>query len=377
MSGTHEDPFQHDPRLDMSFGHLFDAYVAERALGPETRTLGVYRSSWRSLSEWAARELGREPRVIDLSNRLLNAFLVAPGPKGERAESSRRSLASNIRSVVSKSRAFGLVPPGVLAAFELPAVTARVPSVFDDEALAAIFEALEAERTAVRLRLRAVANLMLDTGARPAEVASIALGDAAWDRRQVRLSGKGAKDRLVPLGERSLEFIDDYMRIRPTPASPDEPLFLAARGERRAVASTTLASDMRDVLREVGLVESRSGVNDDGRSVSLYTVRKTFARRAAEGGMDVSELAALMGHEPSSIPMLVERYYRPTITQTQRAHANARPADAFHEWRARRGRDPKPAPRPGTLFERWAPVSTAAGKMPRRIPSSRNRTSGA
>lgn len=78
------------------------------------------------------------------------------------------------------------------------------------------------------------------------------------------------------------------------------------------------------------------------RDTALYTMRRTFARRAAEGGMDVAELAAMMGHEPSSIPMLMRLCYRPTELHEQRAHAEARPADAFMTGaqRGERSRDP-------------------------------------
>ena len=67
---------------------------------------------------------------------------------------------------------------------------------------------------------------------------------------------------------------------------------------------------MRDLLIRLGLVDPSAPVatEKDGR-VSLYTFRKTFAKRAAEGGMDVAELAAIMGHSPNSIDMLVRVYY--------------------------------------------------------------------
>jgi integrase len=274
-----------------------------------------------------------------------------------------------------------LVPVDCLATFETPAVTDRPPVFFDDQALALIFEALEARRTTSNLRLRVTANVMLDCGARPAEVSTLTFADLWEGSSQVRIHGKGAKDRVVPVGVHSWKYLADYMRVRGRPAAPTEPVLLDLRGARKQVASTTLASDMNDLLILLGLVVRGSrleGIRDDS-GYSLYTMRRTFARRAAEGGMDVAELAAMMGHEPSSIPMLMRLYYRPTELHKQRAHAEARPADGLHDWRPTRGAESRSnSGRALTFFERWAGASrrTDDGNKPFSDPASRSRMSG-
>ena len=65
--------------------------------------------------------------------------------------------------------------------------------------------------------------------------------------------------------------------------------------------------------------------------------------------MDVAELAAIMGHSPSSIPMLLKHYYFPTREHKLRAHAEARPADGLHDWRQRVR--PVDRPVPVSLFQ--------------------------
>lgn len=118
--------------------------------------------------------------------------------------------------------------------------------------------------------------------------------------------------------------------------------------------------------------------SDDDRAYNLYTLRKTFGRRAALGGMDLAELAAVMGHEPASIPMLLERYYRPSAEQLSAAHAAARPADSLHEWRADPHREARLAGPSLTFFARAAAGEIArGGKSPASLPSSRSRTKGA
>jgi hypothetical protein len=138
---------------------------------------------------------------------------------------------------------------------------------------------------------------------------------------------------------------------------------------------------MRDVLVELGLVEPRSRTDGDpdAPGYKLYTMRKTFAHRAAAAGMHVAELAAIMGHSPNSIPMLLARYYQIPESQKRRAHADARPADSFHEWRASQPSPLAALPRPLAYFERWAegPRSAEARNRPSRQPWSRSLASGA
>ena len=127
---------------------------------------------------------------------------------------------------MAKCRKLRLVPADTLAGFEPPTVPEYDPVWFSDEQVAAIFDDLERVRTSSNLRLRAMANIALDNGARPSEIVTLRVGDVFCDPREVRIMGKGRRERFVPLGASSLEYLDDYMRVRPKPLSPDEPLFL-------------------------------------------------------------------------------------------------------------------------------------------------------
>ena len=314
---------------------LWAEYISKCRLGPETKTYKNYRASWSGLVNGLRERLGREPLVSDLSAASLTTYLLDAKEARGWNDQSTKTNAGNIRSVISaceQKKKAKCLAPGTLAGFELPKVTKSAgPVTFDDATLAMIFDALEHRRTALNLRLRVVANIMLDCGARPAEVAAIRFADLFEHSSEIRLYGKGAKERVVPVGDHTWQYLRDYMRVRPRPARLDEPVLVDVRASVERVAPTTLASDMHDLLISLGLVDPTDdrGQNDPG--YKLYTLRKTFARRAAEGEMDVMELADIMGHEDSSIPMLMRLYYRPTEKHKRAAHASARPADSFHE----------------------------------------------
>ncbi len=363
----------------ITLARLFVEYEARARLGPENRTAGNYRGSWNGLVAGMRAALGREPLADDLTTASLTAYLrTARDARGWR-EQSVKTNAGNIRSVVSACEKRGLMSRGTLLGFELPKVTERDPASFDEPTLARIFGALEADRTTLNLRLRAVAQIMLDNGARPDELSTLNFDDVYRGTSEVRLYGKGRKVRIVPVSGRTLAYLDDYMRVRPAPASAAEPVFVDIYAGSRRAASATLAGDMRDLLVALGIVDPGTARSEEEDGISLYTLRNTFAKRAAEAGMPVTTLAAIMGHEPSSIPMLLKRYYKPSDRDKRRAHDQARPADSFHERRERGDVTAEGPSRDLSFFEGYAarPSSTGRGKSPSSKPSSRSRTSGA
>ena len=159
----------------------------------------------------------------------------------------------------------------------LPAVPELDPVCFTDEQVAAIFDHLERDKTSGNLRLRAMANITLDNGARPAEVVGIRLCDVTYKPREVRIMGKAQRERYVPLGQKSLEFIDDYLRVRPHPpmtaTSSCSSTFESWQGRRASSAGQVPQACPR----------GGSGPWPRRRTIRTTptTLRKTFARRAA------------------------------------------------------------------------------------------------
>jgi integrase len=360
------------PRSDLPVSYVEDAMPLElltqiwrgdRPLNDGTRTYSNYEGSFARLVGYLRRTGDGVPRVRDLSPDRLNAFLLNGS---ERVESftpgSQASHASNIRSLVSGCRKLRLVPPDTLLGYALPAVPTFEPRWFSDPEVARIFDHLDSDRTSVRLRLRAAANIALDNGARPDEIVGIRFRDVLSEPGEVRLMGKGGRERFVPIGTSTISLLADYLRVRPVATSPDDLLFLDVRDTPKGVDPTTLSGDFADVLRAIGLVTARGEEGEPGHT--FYSLRRTFARRSAEGGMDVAELAAIMGHSPSSIPMLLRHYYFPTREHKRQAHAAARPADGLHEWRQR----VLPVDRPvsATLFDK-----DAARRGPRIVEGNR------
>lgn len=371
------------PRSDLPQSYVDDpwpldelvaTYKRDRPLNDGTRTYRDYEASFDRFLGYVARTSGDVPRVRDLSGDRLNEFLLGGSERvADYSPRSKRSHASNVRSFVSGCRKLGLVPRDTLAAYDLPKVPKLAPRWFSDADVALIFDHLDSNLTSVRLRLRAMANIALDNGARPDEIVGIRACDVTSQPDEVRVMGKGNRERIVPIGGSTTAYVQDYLRVRPTLESADEPLFLDLHNRSKGIDATTLSNEFAAVLRATGI----KALHGDEAGNTFYALRRTFARRSAEGGMDVAELASIMGHSPNSIPMLLQHYYTPTRAHKLLAHAAARPADGLHDWR--HGVRPSDRPTSVTLFEKEAGrhrPRVGEGNLRVSIPPSLRRRSG-
>ena len=218
------------PDTNLTLDEVYARYQAERRLGPKTRTADNYTLAWSGMTRWLNVTLGRDPVAADLSTASLTAYLAAGRAERGWSEQTTKTYAGNICSVVSGCAKRGILSAHTLLGFERPAVTSRPPMFFDEPTLALIFDTLEAKRTVAHLRLRVVANIMLDCGARPEEIAGLTFADLFGGSSEIRLDGKGSKVRIVPVGERTWEYLRDHMRVRPSPLEPRDPVFVDAQG---------------------------------------------------------------------------------------------------------------------------------------------------
>jgi integrase/recombinase XerD len=171
---------------------------------------------------------------------------------------------------------------------ELPRIPRRLPKH--------VLSVSEAERVLAQpdlddplgVRDRAIMETLYSTGIRRKEVAALAVFDVDADRGVVMVrQGKGGKERMVPIGERALGWIEKYRtQVRPQHATEPDPgtLFLTAWGEPLALMSLT------DLVRRY---VSRA---DIGKQGGCHLFRHTMATLMLEGGADVRHIQEMLGH---------------------------------------------------------------------------------
>ena len=165
------------------------------------------------------------------------------------------------------------------------------------------------------LRDRSLMEVLYATGVRRFELAGLKVWDVNLDRQTLWVrQGKGRKDRVVPISERALAWVDLYQReVRPgLVVEPDDGfLFLNYLGE--AMGLHTLCALVRGYVR-------RSGVAQGG---GCHLFRHTMATMMLEGGADVRHVQEMLGHSNIASTQI---YTHVSIAQLQRVYATTHPA---------------------------------------------------
>jgi integrase/recombinase XerD len=180
------------------------------------------------------------------------------------------------------------LPMNPASELELPKEERRLPRmVLSVEEVEQILHQANVEDL-VGLRDRAILETFYSTGIRRSELTNLAVYDIDTQRQTlfVRL-GKGRKDRVVPIGERALAWVEKYLHeVRPALAVEPDPghLFLSLHGGR--IAAATLTDTVRSYVVQ-------AGINKAG---SCHLFRHTMATLMLEGGADIRFIQEMLGH---------------------------------------------------------------------------------
>jgi integrase/recombinase XerC len=250
-----------------------------------------------------------EPGELDLA--VLRSWLAKLRTLGAaRASLARRAAAA--RTFSGWAHRAGLLTTDPGAALASPAAHRELPAVLRTDQAAALVDAPGEEAAPVRLRDRAVLELLYATGIRVSELCGLDLPDLDQGRRVVRVLGKGAKERAVPYGEPADQAVTDWLRLgRPsltTPAS-GQALLLGARGGR--LHPSVVRRLVAGYARAAGLP-----------ATSPHGLRHSAATHLLEGGADLRSVQELLGHSSLSSTQI---YTHVSVDRLRAAYRQAHP----------------------------------------------------
>ncbi|MFP4512054.1 MAG: tyrosine recombinase [Acidimicrobiales bacterium] len=254
--------------------------------GVSSATRRAYRSDLDAFATWVARAGVDEPAAVRRIH--LRRYLAHLSTRGYARRSVGRK-ASSLRRYFAWAHSSGLVDTDPAVSLSAPSGTGRLPRVLRDDELDALLEpSPSADRTGpaaddpISLRDDAVIELLYGSGLRVGELCGLVAGDLDLRRRQVRVWGKGDKQRRVPLSAAAAQAVRTWIdlgRGQLDRGEGGDALFL----NRRAKPLTP-----RDVRR---ILDARA-LNP----VNPHALRHTFATHLLDGGADLRSVQELLGH---------------------------------------------------------------------------------
>jgi integrase/recombinase XerD len=296
--------------VDDAIQRYLEHLTVERQLA--ANTLAAYGSDLARFAAWCDARGLRDVEQVALTD--LNAFLVARLDDGLKSRSLARNVVS-LRRFFRFLTAERLLATNPASLLEVPSAGRPLPRSLREDEVEALLRAPDSS-TPEGLRDRAMLELLYASGLRVSELVSLPVSGLHLDAGFVRVSGKGGKERLVPLGDLARDAIDQYLvGARPQLlASADRPdrnaLFVTRAGK-----TLTRQAFWKNIKRYAYL----AGIDSN---VSPHKLRHSFATHLLRHGADLRALQAMLGHADISTTQI---YTLVTRTRLQEIHAQHHP----------------------------------------------------
>jgi integrase/recombinase XerC/integrase/recombinase XerD len=262
-----------------------------RARGAAERTRRAYAVDLGQFVEWAG-----DGSPAEIRHRDVRRYAAGLSSDGAAPATVARKLAAirGLFDFLVRTERVGQNPADLVTS---PKREEKLPRVLSVEQVRELLERIPA-RTPLELRDRAMLELAYSCGLRCEEVVNLELDSLDFETEQLRVLGKGSKERLLPVGEpaqRALRRYRERGRHALTRDSRERALFLSKNGRRLSNS---------DVTRRLGLWVREAAL---AGGVSPHALRHSFATHLLEGGADLRTIQELLGHASISTTQIYTR----------------------------------------------------------------------
>jgi len=276
----------------MSWDEALAAYDRDlRGRGAAERTRRAYAVDLGQFAEWAGERAPGEIRHRDVRR-----FAAGLSSEGAAPATVARKLAAvrGLFDFLVRTDRVGQNPAELVSS---PKREQKLPRVLTTEQVRSLLERIPA-RTPLEQRDRAMLELAYSCGLRCEEIVNLDVGALDFETEQLRVLGKGSKERLLPVGEPAQAALRRYAERgrRALLSDPREPALFLSKSGRRLSNS--------DVTRRLGRWVREAAL---AAGISPHSLRHSFATHLLEGGADLRTIQELLGHASISTTQVYTR----------------------------------------------------------------------
>lgn len=274
-------------------------------------TLRCYRSDLNQLIRFMSEQYGCED-LREIEAEWLRSYVVEMMRNGKAPRTIHRKI-SAYRTYVRFSKRQGLMDLDPTDSVSLPKLSKRLPNVVPEHAMNELFQEEVFPSDWKGRRDRSLIALMYETGIRLSELINLETKDLVRDQSELRVFGKGNKERRVPLLKETIESVEEHLRMRPFKSR-----FLFVSDAGRSLYPSFVYRRVHHYLSLVSSLQKRSP----------HVLRHSFATHLLNRGAELNAVKDLLGHASLSS---TEVYTHQSLARLKELHQdsplNVRPTE--------------------------------------------------
>jgi len=294
------------PDDEQLISQFSDAIWLEDGLGEKTRQ--AYASDLARLSGWLEQQPGA-PGLRSAKRTDLLAWMSRGLAEGLKTSTAARRL-SGIRRFYRYLLREGLIAEDPTLRIDSPKLPRRLPDNLTEADVEALLTEPDPE-IPLELRDRAMLEILYGCGLRVSELTGLTVDRVNLRQGVVRISGKGGKDRLVPLGEEAIDWLLSYMKE----ARPE--LLKGKSSDALFPGNRASAMTRQTFWYRIKHYAVRAGIR---KHLSPHTLRHAFATHLLNHGADLRVVQMLLGHSDLSTTQIYTHVARQRLQDLHQAH---------------------------------------------------------
>lgn len=282
--------------------------------GLSQATRSSYASDLFRLGRWLVQPVtpgpvNQQARYQDLDRGQIQAYLAVGLARGEKASTAARRL-SSLRRFYRYLVRQGVLSEDPTLRLDSPRLTRRLPGTLSEADVDALLQAPDTDHP-MELRDRAMLELLYACGLRVSELVSLTFSQINLRQGVVRITGKGNKERLVPMGEDAVDWLEQYIRHGRNAllkGRPSDALFPG--NQPRAMSRQAFWYRIRHYAIRANIT----------KPLSPHTLRHAFATHLLNHGADLRVVQMLLGHSDLSTTQIYTHVARERLQQLHGEH---------------------------------------------------------
>lgn len=285
---------------DQALRSFLDFLHIEKGLSPNT--VKSYQSDLSIFFEWLYSNCNSS--IENTKSEDLELFIKHLFKLGFKSTTINRKISSikTFYVYLKKQKLINIIPTEDII---VPKQEKNLPKSISEKEVETLLNSINGSNN-IELRDKAMMELLYATGVRVSELVNIKLNDIDFNRRVIRVIGKGSKERLVPFGEKAFIALNNYLALRENRITKE--IFLSNRGT--GITRISFWNRVKFYLNRCGL----------SIEISPHTLRHAFATHILNRGADLRSVQMLLGHSDLSTTQIYTHIAKQRLSDVLKKH---------------------------------------------------------